>query len=56
MERRNRMIKALAILYYVFAFLTAFAMSIEEPLYLKFGSIMLIIYFTFQLISAHEDN
>jgi hypothetical protein len=48
--------KIIAIIYYISAFLTAFAMSIEKPLYLKFASIMLICYFTFQLINAHEDN
>lgn len=50
--------RALALLYFMFGYAMALSMAFESPMYLKFGSVMLFCYLTFQLIDKdyNEDN
>ena len=49
-------LKGLAILYFTFGYAMALSMAFESPLYLKFASVMLFCYLTFQLIHENYDE
>jgi hypothetical protein len=47
-------LRALSILFFAFAYLTAFAMFFEDELFLKFGGVAFAVFLTHQLIDQYN--
>jgi hypothetical protein len=47
-------LRALSLLFFAFAYLTAIAMFFEQALFLKFGGVALFAFLTHQLIDQYQ--
>ena len=47
-------LRALSLLFFAFAYLTAIAMFFADPLFLKFGGVALFAFLTHQLIDQYH--
>ena len=47
-------LRALSVLFFVFAYLTAFTMFFADALFLKFGGVALFAFLTHQLIDQYH--
>lgn len=47
-------LRALSVLFFVFAYLTAFAMFFEDALFLKFGGVALFAFLTHELLQQYQ--
>jgi hypothetical protein len=46
-------LRALSILFFVFAYLTAFTMFFADALFLKFGGVALFVFLTHELVQQY---
>jgi hypothetical protein len=47
-------LRALSVLFFAFAYLTAIAMFFEQALFLKFGGVALFAFLTHQLVDQYH--